>query len=136
MVTSQKKKKSIKKTKKQIKIDGIRQVQIKKYQSGVKSRIKAKRQLDKEYIESKIQSGLQVHCPVCGLVQFETTIKYDADKLAHPGMITMLEPFLSNMWEHPPPDDTAGYASLICGECGSLLAPDGKLKVISKKGKA
>jgi len=70
-----------------------------------------------------------VSCPNCGFVQFETTEKYDGSVSAHPGMISMKEPYLSWGWTPPPMDDSAGYGVLECGECGSQLAPSGKLKV-------
>ena len=74
--------------------------------------------------------GRSVYCPNCGLVQYETTEQYRADIAAHPGMIKMLEPYLSWGWTQPPQDDSAGYGVLECGECGAPLAPNGKLKVI------
>jgi predicted RNA-binding Zn-ribbon protein involved in translation (DUF1610 family) len=72
----------------------------------------------------------QVHCPNCGFVQFETTPKYTPDAPPHPGMVSMMEPYLSWGWELPPADESAGYGCLECGECGSQLAPNGKLKVL------
>ena len=71
-----------------------------------------------------------VVCPNCGFVQYETTEQYDDSVSAHPGMIKMIEPYASWGWEQPPMDVSAGYGCLECGECGSQLAPNGKLKVL------
>lgn len=68
-------------------------------------------------------------CPFCNSCHFETTKDYDPEKTAHPGMISMIEPYRGYGWQQPPKDPSAGYGVLECCECGSPLAPEGKLKV-------
>ncbi len=72
---------------------------------------------------------LRILCPLCGACHFETTEKYDADKMPHPGMIKMLAKYKEYGWPEPPQDDSAGYGCLECLDCGNALAPNGKLKV-------
>jgi hypothetical protein len=74
-------------------------------------------------------AGLKVLCPSCGESHFETTGQYRANKHAHPGMIKMVEPYLSWGWQQPPQDPSAGSGCLECCECGAALAPNGILKV-------
>ena len=74
-------------------------------------------------------AGLKVICPGCGLRQFETTSQYNPKKHAHPGMLRQVEPYATWGWDGVPPDPTAGYGCLECGECGSALAPTGFLTV-------
>lgn len=81
--------------------------------------------------ESKpIFSGLDVQCPGCGQVFFETTDQYNPDTDTNPAMINMKEPWKSYGWEAFLYDATAGYGCMVCPECGAALAPSGKLKVI------
>lgn len=75
---------------------------------------------------------LLVQCPSCETRQFEVTKAYDPKKMAHPGMVQMIEPYLSWGWEGPPPDPSAGYGVMECGQCGSALAPHGFLKVVEE----
>lgn len=72
----------------------------------------------------------KIKCPVCGLAQFETTPSFDPGKPANPGMITMLEPYKGWGWQAPPMDISAGFGSIECGSCGSLLAPEGKFTIV------
>jgi hypothetical protein len=74
-------------------------------------------------------SKLKVVCPNCGESYHETTNAYRKTKIAHPGMLRLVEPYLSWGWETPPPDPSAGYGALTCPGCGAALAPSGKLKV-------
>ena len=84
----------------------------------------------KTIIKPKSHKSRGVQCPNCGLIQFETTEQYRADQSAHPGMISMLEPYLTWGWVQPPADESAGYGVLECGECGAALAPNGKLRIL------
>lgn len=80
--------------------------------------------------KKKTPKPKKIKCPVCGTVQYETTAKYDPDKPANPGMLTMIEPYRGWGWEGPPMDNAAGFGSIECGECGSLLAPEGRFKIV------
>lgn len=79
--------------------------------------------------KTKKRAVLHVLCPACGLHQFDTTSQYRPDKSAHPGMLKQIEPYESWGWDGVPPDPTSGYGCMECGECGSMLAPAGHLKV-------
>ena len=105
-----------------------------------KTRALAEKNIPKEYeiiedaegfygVRKTGQSGLPVLCPYCRESHFKTTDQYNPDETAHPGMIKMIEPYLSYGWQQPPQDPTAGYGVLECCECGSPLAPDGFLTV-------
>ena len=71
----------------------------------------------------------KVYCPNCGGNFHVTTEQFRPRGHAHPGMIRLIEPYLSWGWSPPPPDPSAGYGSLECPDCGAAMAPDGKLMV-------
>lgn len=97
-------------------------------------------QKDQEYIpeikqgRTKGVEGLSpfsfdVVCPSCGLSYNSTTKEYDPDIDANPAMLRLKERYKEYGWDEIPADATRGYGCLECPECGSALAPDGKLKV-------
>jgi len=75
------------------------------------------------------RAGHKVICYECGENHYQTTGMYHPDTPAHPGMIKMIEPYLSWGWEQPPTDATAGPGVLECASCGAALAPSGRLNV-------
>ncbi|MEA1928613.1 MAG: hypothetical protein U9N73_10435 [Candidatus Auribacterota bacterium] len=70
---------------------------------------------------------MDVICPSCRGVFHQTTKDFNAQSDVTPNMLVLKEPYLSNGWDSPPPDPTAGYGSLECPGCGAMLAPNGKL---------
>jgi ribosomal protein S27AE len=81
--------------------------------------------LEAEKIELKL-----VKCPECGGVYHRTTPHFRADIDAAPDMLELIEPYKSWGWTGPPPDRTAGYGRIECPECGSVIAPSGKLTLV------
>ena len=75
-------------------------------------------------------NGSNVLCPGCGQVYFRTTSEYTSEKNANPAMIQLKEPWKGWGWDELPHDATMGYGCLVCPDCGSALAPSGKLSVI------
>jgi len=69
-----------------------------------------------------------ITCPGCGQCFHETTSSFDSDKDANPAMLRLKEPWLGWGWDAPPLDPTMGYGCLVCPDCGSALAPNGRFK--------
>jgi hypothetical protein len=80
----------------------------------------------------KQKTAKKIICPECGASHFETTMRYRGNMPAHPGMIQMVEPYVTWGWTQPPKDSTAGFGVLECLDCGAALAPSGTLKVIDE----
>ena len=72
----------------------------------------------------------EVKCPCCGGVFFETTDKYNANQSLNPTMIRLLPIYQSYGWAEVVHDASCGYGDMICPECESMLAPEGKLRLI------
>lgn len=90
----------------------------------------ASRKVEKTEKTEKKEISYKVSCPCCGGVFFETTDKFDASKTANPTMIRLCSPYSDYGWTEPIPDESAGFGSLICPECESMLAIDGRLKLL------
>ncbi len=99
---------------------------IEKYQDGIVTLKKEAR----EDVASKDLSGIDVICPFCGLSHHTTTKEYNPDINANPVMLDLKQPYKGWGWEELVKDASMGYANIICSECASPLAPDGKLRVV------
>lgn len=99
---------------------------IKEYQKAVIDRINQGRTKDVEGFSS---FPLDVLCPSCGLSHNSTTKEYNHKIDANPAMLRLKPKYASYGWDELPADASMGYGCLECPECGSALAPDGRLKV-------
>jgi len=70
-----------------------------------------------------------VICPGCGGMHYETTDAYDPDKAANSAMISLKQKYRDWGWEGIYPDPDSGYGILVCPDCGTALAPSGKLRI-------
>lgn len=71
-----------------------------------------------------------IQCPCCGGVFFETTSEFEPDATVTHSMIQMLKKYRDYGWQEVISDDAAGYGSIICPECESMLAPNGKIRLV------
>lgn len=74
-------------------------------------------------------SGLDVVCPGCGLRCHETTDQYNPYTFANAAMLQLKEPWKGWGWDELTKDPYSGYGCLVCPDCGTALAPSGKLRV-------
>ena len=84
--------------------------------------------------------GLQVKCPNCGKIHWETTDKYDPEISPNGSMVRLLNPWLRNSWPIfgdgiMPKRDGSGTnvtlgSEMDCISCLAQLAPSGKLRVV------
>ena len=68
-------------------------------------------------------------CPGCGQSYHTTTEQYDPNIDANPSMLKLKPKYISYGWESLPSDPTMGYGCLECPDCGTALAPSGRLRV-------
>ena len=71
----------------------------------------------------------EVVCPGCGGSFHDVTNVYDPEKFANPAMINLKSKYRGWGWDELPQDSSMGYGCLVCPECGTALAPSGKLRV-------
>jgi len=79
--------------------------------------------------EKKSYPTSDVICPGCGQCYHSTTDAYDPERFANPAMIDLKEPWKGWGWDNPVKDFSAGYGCMVCPDCGTALAPSGKLRV-------
>ena len=75
------------------------------------------------------QEVCDIICPGCGQSYHQTTDAYNPDTDANPAMIQLKEPWAGYGWDDLGKDPSAGYGCLVCPDCGTALAPSGKLRV-------
>jgi len=77
-----------------------------------------------------ISRNRDVICPGCGGIYHETTEKFNPDTDVNPSMLKLKKKYRDWGWQDVPPDATCGFGCIECPECGAMMAPDGKLRVV------
>ena len=88
-----------------------------------------KKRKNKHNKSSEPKRILEVICPGCGQSYHEITDKYNPDKEANLSMLRLKKKYRDWGWEEMPPDENSGYGCLVCPDCGTALAPNGKLRI-------
>jgi hypothetical protein len=89
-----------------------------------------KREVEETTQEATTPKHCKVQCPSCGGVFFETTDKFDITRVVSPNMIRLIDIYADWGWVEVIPDNSAGFGALMCPECDSLIAPEGKLTLM------
>jgi hypothetical protein len=86
---------------------------------------------EKGFVCVKTQTAeFNIICPGCGQSYHKTTNAYDPEVDANPAMIQLKEPWLGYGWDDLGKEPSMGYGCLVCPDCGTALAPSGKLRVV------
>ena len=97
------------------------------------------RAIDEDPVTNALEDALEafqredgvfdVICPGCGQSYHTTTDQYDPEIDANPAMLELKPRYVSYGWESLPSDPTMGYGCIECPDCGSALAPSGRMTV-------
>ena len=79
---------------------------------------------------------MDVKCPGCRRIFYETTEHYDPDKPASGDMLELKEPWRSRGWGKYESGHTGGKtvlaSEMLCVMCGAPLAPSGRVMVVGE----